>query len=190
MSNQVGGDLLHTMDVFGLSRVRTEFCNPFVIPFLASGLARPTSLAGVGWPKVTARRERIGSGGMGLVYKAEDIRLHRFVALKFLDDTLGHRPTLKLLQQEARAACALNHPNICTIHDIGEENGQAFIAMEYLEGTTLQQIIAVGPMPIERVLSIGVEVADGLDAAHAKGIIHPIRTITKRSVDGATRCRL
>ncbi len=109
---------------------------------------------------------------MGLVYKAEDIRLHRFVALKFLDDTFGHRPTLKLLQQEARAACALNHPNICTIYDIGEENGQSFIAMEYLEGTTLQQIIAAGPMPIETVLSIGIEVADGLDAAHAKGIIH------------------
>jgi serine/threonine protein kinase/tetratricopeptide (TPR) repeat protein len=109
---------------------------------------------------------------MGLVYKAEDIRLRRFVALKFLDDTLGHRPTLKLLQQEARAACALNHPNICTIYDIGEENDQSFIAMEYLEGTTLQQIIAAGPMAIERVLSIGIEVADGLDAAHAKGIIH------------------
>ncbi len=109
---------------------------------------------------------------MGLVYKAEDIRLHRFVALKFLDDTWGHRPTLKLLQQEARAASALNHPNICTIYDIGEENGQAFIAMEYLEGATLHQRIAGGPTPIEIVLSIGIEVADGLDAAHAKGIIH------------------
>ncbi len=109
---------------------------------------------------------------MGLVYKAEDIRLHRFVALKFLDDTVGHRPTLKLLQQEARAASALNHPNICTIYDIGEENGQSFIAMEYLEGASLQQVIADGPMPIETVLSIGIEVADGLDAAHSKGIIH------------------
>jgi eukaryotic-like serine/threonine-protein kinase len=109
---------------------------------------------------------------MALVYKAEDIRLHRFVALKFLDDTWGHRPTLKLLQQEARAASALNHPNICTIYDIGEANGQAFIAMEYLEGATLQQMIAGGPTPIETVLSIGIEVADGLDAAHSKGIIH------------------
>ncbi len=109
---------------------------------------------------------------MGLVYKAEDIRLHRFVALKFLDDTWGHRPTLKLLQHEARAASALNHPNICTIYDIGEENGQSFIAMEYLEGTSLQPIIAGGPMPIETVLKIGIEVADGLEAAHAKGIVH------------------
>ena len=109
---------------------------------------------------------------MGLVYKAEDIRLHRFVALKFLDDTVGHRPTLKLLQQEARAASALNHPNICTIYDIGEANGQSFIAMEYLEGTSLQQVIAGGPMPVETVLKIGIAVADGLDAAHSKGIIH------------------
>ena len=109
---------------------------------------------------------------MGLVYKAEDIRLHRFVALKFLDDTAGHRPTLKLLQREARAASALNHPNICTIYDIGEENGQSFIAMEYLEGTSLQAVIAGGPMPIEAVLSIGIDVADALEAAHAKGIIH------------------
>ncbi|MGA8876528.1 MAG: protein kinase [Candidatus Korobacteraceae bacterium] len=116
--------------------------------------------------------ECIGSGGMGLVYKAEDIRLHRFVALKFLDDTVGHRPTLKLLQQEARAASALNHPNICTIYDIGEANGQSFIAMEYLEGTSLQQAMAGGPMPIETVLKIGIEVADGLGAAHAKDIIH------------------
>ncbi len=91
--------------------------------------------------------ERIGSGGMGLVYKAEDLRLHRFVALKFLDDTLGHRPSLKLVQQEAQAASTLNHPNICTVYDIGEENGQAFLAMEFLEGSTLHELIAAQPPP-------------------------------------------
>ena len=116
--------------------------------------------------------ERIGSGGMGLVYKAEDLRLHRFVALKFLDDTLGHRPSLKLVQQEARAASALNHPNICTVYDIGEENGQAFIAMEFLEGSTLQEVIAAQPMQVDIALDLAMQVADGLEAAHRKGIIH------------------
>src|SRR5271157_5552839 len=109
---------------------------------------------------------------MGLVYKAEDLRLHRFVALKFLDDTLGHRPSLKLVQQEARAASALNHPNICTVYDIGEENGQAFIAMEFLEGSTLQEVIAAQPMQVDIALDLAMQVADGLDAAHKKGIIH------------------
>jgi serine/threonine protein kinase/TolB-like protein/tetratricopeptide (TPR) repeat protein len=115
--------------------------------------------------------ERIGSGGMGQVYKAEDLRLHRFVALKFLDDTLGHRPTLKLVQQEA-AASALNHPNICTVYDIGEENGQAFIAMEFLEGSTLQQLITDQPMQVETAVGLAMQVADALEAAHSKGIIH------------------
>jgi serine/threonine protein kinase/Tfp pilus assembly protein PilF len=115
----------------------------------------------------------IGSGGMGLVYKAEDLRLHRFVALKFLPDDAGcHGPSLSRLQQEAQAASALNHPNICTIYDIGEENGQSFIAMEFLEGATLQQLIAKSPMPIASVLSLAIEIADGLQAAHSKGIIH------------------
>ena len=109
---------------------------------------------------------------MGLVYKAEDLRLHRFVALKFLDDTLGHRPSLKLLQKEARAASALNHPNICTIYDIGEENGQSFIAMEFLEGSTLQQLISDQPMQVDFALDLAMQTADGLEAAHSKGIIH------------------
>jgi TolB-like protein/Tfp pilus assembly protein PilF len=109
---------------------------------------------------------------MGLVYKAEDLRLHRFVALKFLDDTLGHRPSLKLVQREARAASALNHPNICTVYDIGEENGQAFIAMEFLDGSTLQQLIADQPMQVDLALHLAVQIADGLGAAHNKQIIH------------------
>ncbi len=109
---------------------------------------------------------------MGQVYKAEDLRLHRFVALKFLDDTLGHRPSLKLVQQEARAASALNHPNICTVYDIGEENGQAFMAMEFLEGSTLQQLITDQPLQVETALDLAMQIADGLEAAHSKGIIH------------------
>jgi TolB-like protein/Tfp pilus assembly protein PilF len=109
---------------------------------------------------------------MGLVYKAEDLRLHRFVALKFLDDTLGHRPSLRLVQREAQAASALNHPNICTIYDIGEENGQAFMAMEFLEGSTLQQLITDQPMQVELALDLAIQIADALGTAHSKGIIH------------------
>jgi serine/threonine protein kinase/tetratricopeptide (TPR) repeat protein len=109
---------------------------------------------------------------MGLVYKAEDLRLHRFVALKFLDDTLGHRPSLKLVQQEAQAASTLNHPNICTVYDVGEENGQAFLAMEFLEGSTLHELIAAQPMQVDIALDLAIQVADGLEAAHRKGIVH------------------
>ncbi len=109
---------------------------------------------------------------MGQVYQAEDLRLHRFVALKFLDDTVGHRPSLKLVQQEARAASALNHPNICTVYDIGEENGQAYIAMEFLEGSTLQQLITDQTLQVETALDLAMQIADGLEAAHSKGIIH------------------
>ena len=117
--------------------------------------------------------EKLGAGGMGVVYKAEDTRLGRSVALKFLPDELSQNPlAVDRFEREARAVSALNHPHICSVHDVGEHGGRRFIVMEYVEGSPLHEVLAAGALPTDQVVELGIQLADALEAAHEKGLIH------------------